>query len=230
MTPIVAFRDRATLYAAAAQKIEETLSEALLERGAACAALSGGSTPEPAYALLARARLDWSKVTFALVDERFVPPGDAASNEAMLRRALAPALAAGARIVPIFAEGVSAEKAAARADARYAALSLDIAVMGMGLDAHTASWFPHAAGLADALDRQNSRAVIATNAPGAAGASQRLTLTRAKLAQAGEALLLISGEDKRQRLVQALQQSAEAAPVAALFTPDMPPISVLWAP
>lgn len=230
MAPVVAFADRASLYAAAAQRLEEVLDHALRERGAACAALSGGSTPEPAYALLAQAALDWSNVTFALVDERFVPPTDAASNEAMLRRALAPALAAGARIVPMFAESASAEDAAMRAEARYAALSIDIAVMGMGLDAHTASWFPDAGALATALDLNCNRAVMALEASGAAGASRRLTLTRAKLARAGELMLLITGDDKRERLEQALQQSPEAAPVTALFSPDMPPVSVLWAP
>ncbi|MBY0564037.1 MAG: 6-phosphogluconolactonase [Hyphomonadaceae bacterium] len=229
-TPLVCFQDRAQLHAAAAGKICETLSDALHERNAACAALSGGSTPEPVYALLARMPLDWAKVTFALVDERFVPPTDAASNEAMLRRALAPALEKGARLVPMYADAASPEDAAMRADAAYAPLKIDIAVMGMGIDAHTASWFANSPALASALDPRNPRAVIALEAPGADGAAQRLTLTRAKLARAGEVMLLITGEDKRQRLGRALSQAQNVAPVAALFSADMPPIAALWAP
>ncbi|HWA00019.1 MAG TPA: 6-phosphogluconolactonase [Caulobacterales bacterium] len=213
---ITAFNARDALMHGAAERLERALRTGIAARGAACAALSGGSTPEPAYAALARADLDWSKVTFVLVDERFVPPSDPGSNEAMLRRALAPALAKGARLFPMYGPG-EAEDAASRADAVYAPLHIDIALMGMGTDGHTASWFPGSPQRDAALDPAGGRTVMAVRAPGAAGASERLTLSFAALSRADHVLLLITGEEKRERLAEAASQSMAQAPVVALL-------------
>jgi 6-phosphogluconolactonase len=102
---ITAFDTRDALMRAAADRIAEVLENGLKSRGSACAALSGGATPEPAYRLLAEKSLDWANIIFALVDERFVPPEHEASNEGMLRRALAPALATDARLLPMYSAG-----------------------------------------------------------------------------------------------------------------------------
>jgi 6-phosphogluconolactonase len=218
------FPTRGALMEAAADELAEALHAALGARGHACAALSGGSTPEPAYALLAARDLDWANITFALVDERFVPPAHDASNERMLRRALAPALAKGATLLPMYAPASDVHEAADRAEARYAPLKIAIALMGMGEDGHTASWFPGAE--REALD--SARSVIAVHAAQAAGSSERLTLTRTALARAGRVLLLITGAEKRARLEQAL--ATGDAPVAVLFGLGMPAPEVLWGP
>ncbi len=228
MPSITEFDTRAALMQAAADRMADALREGIAERGVACAALSGGGTPEPAYKALAAMPLDWSKITFALVDERFVPPSHGASNEAMLRRALAPALAAGATFAPMYAPSASVADAAERADALYTPLHIDIALMGMGADGHTASWFPDAPDLEQALDLASPSMVVAQFAAQAAGSPERLTLTRAALARAGHVLLLITGDEKRTRLESTLQQ--RDAPVAALFDEQMPQPDVLWAP
>jgi 6-phosphogluconolactonase len=227
MLDIAAFPSREALMQAAAARIAEALAAAVGEHGRACAVLSGGGTPEPAYAQLAGKALDWARITFALVDERFVPPTHEASNEKMLRRALAPALAQGAQFAPMYASDATVAEAALRADALYAQLRIDIAVMGMGADAHTASWF---AGAAAALDPANPRTVVAVHAPQAAGCADRLTLTRAAYNRARRAILLIMGEDKRARLRTAAHEPLEQAPVAALLGPDAPPLEILWTP
>lgn len=227
MKAIREFATRDALMQAAAERIADALTKGIAERGAGCAALSGGSTPEPAYRALAALPLDWPSITFLLVDERFVAPTDAASNEGMLRRALGPALAAGARLVPMYASGESPTDAARRANQHYAAHHIDIALMGMGEDGHTASWFPGMPNLNEALDRSNSGVVIAVHAPQAAGSADRLTLTRAALAEASCVLLLITGAAKRQRLRSAT--GVQDAPVNALFEPPAAPAEIFWA-
>lgn len=222
------FSARDTLMHTAADGLAAALRDAISKHGSACAALSGGSTPEPAYRELAAMPLDWSKITFALVDERFVQPTHSASNEAMLRRALAPALAAGAQLLPMYENTASLDQAADAAEARYAPVRIDIALMGMGSDGHTASWFSGADRLGEALDLDNPRTVIGLSATQADGSSERLTLTRAAVSRAGHVVMLITGQDKRTRLEAAL--AGDWAPVAALFTPAMRPPEVLWTP
>lgn len=228
MFALSVFPTRDALMEAAALRIAEALTQGITLRGNACAALSGGATPAPAYRKLAALKLDWRHVTFALVDERFVAPEHEASNEGLLRRELAPALAQGAKLAPMYSAG-ALEQAAQLADATHAPLHIDIALMGMGEDAHTASWFPNAPGLAEILDLEGARTVASVRAAQAAGTAERLTLTRAALARADHVLLVITGEAKRARLEAAMREPIEQAPVAALFRDVAHPPEVLWA-
>jgi 6-phosphogluconolactonase len=228
---ITAFATREAAMQACADRLAQAIAQGIAARGSAAIALSGGSTPEPAYALLASEAIDWPKVTFALVDERWAAPSDAASNEAMLRRALAPALAAGARLLPMWCDAAEGPQAGADlAEPAYAALAYDAALMGMGADGHTASWFPGSAQLEAALDPACPRTVIAVTAPQAAGAAERLTMTRAALRKAGRLVLLITGAEKRAVLERAAGEDPRRLPVAALVADGQGRLETLWAP
>jgi 6-phosphogluconolactonase len=223
------FPDRTALMAAAADRLETALREGLSARGAAAAALSGGTTPAPAYEALAIRDLNWPQVSFALVDERWVPPSDPSSNEGMLRRTLKPALEHGATLIPMWSKAPNHIDGAAVVEAAHAALDLDVALLGMGADGHTASWFPGSPQLSQALNLESQRSVVAVEAPGAAGTSQRLTLTFAAVARARSLILLITGDDKRARLEEAAKQEPHEAPIAAILRACAGRLTILWA-
>ncbi|GAM97904.1 6-phosphogluconolactonase [alpha proteobacterium U9-1i] len=223
---IQTFPSRDAQMRGAADRLEEALTEGIAKGGRACALLSGGSTPAPAYKLLAEREIEWSKVTFALADERCVPATDESSNERMLRETLAKPLASGATFVPMYFGGAP-EADALRADALYAPLSFDIALLGMGEDGHTLSWFPEARGLDAALDLANPRSIVALHASGAAGSADRLSLTRGALVRSRHLVVLIQGPKKFGVLTASIGESDK--PVSALFDPPLPPPDVLWA-
>jgi 6-phosphogluconolactonase len=229
--PFLAFETRAALCEAVADTLAGVIAAALETAPRAAIALSGGSTPGPAYRALAARGLDWSRVDVALVDDRWVAPGEPGSNETLLREAFAGAV--GVTVHGLWRGGASAEADAAAGEAGYASLRPFCAVLlGMGGDAHTASWFPGSAGLADALDPGAARtlaAIDATGCPGAQSWPHRVTLTLSPVAEAGWVGLMLTGDDKRAVLAEALGQPVQAAPVRAALEAAGSRAAVFWA-
>ena len=130
-------------------------------RGAGFLAVSGGTTPAAFFAELAGRPLDWERIVVTLVDERLVPPDSPRANQLLVRERLLVGPAAAARFVPLF-EGGSPEGAAARAEVALRGLPwpLDAAILGMGVDGHTASFFPDADNLDALLDPRGATIVL----------------------------------------------------------------------
>lgn len=212
---------------ALAGKVAEALATALERRGTAFLAVSGGTTPKRFFAALSQSPIDWSRVTVTLVDERFVPETSPRSNAALVRANLLANRAREARFEGLFRPAANVERAAEEAAAALAPLPwpLDAAVLGMGTDGHTASFFPDAAGLDTLLDPAGGALVLPVHAPSAG--EPRLTLPLSRLVEAGFLALHIEGQEKRAVLEEALSPGGDK-PVSALFSHARAPVPVYW--
>ncbi|MAD27610.1 MAG: 6-phosphogluconolactonase [Pseudomonadales bacterium] len=198
--------------------VADRLSTAMAERGQASLALSGGRSPVRFLDALACQAIDWSRVRLTLVDERWVPESDAQSNAALLRSRLA-AIFPRLQWLPLY-RGVTPAADAAQVDAQLADwLPLDLVVLGMGVDGHTASLFPHAEGLTGWLDGNCDAGCVASRA---ADGTPRLTLTGRALHSARFRLLAISGDAKLRTLCTAIEADQPARwPISAFVQAPM---------
>ena len=207
--------------------VSNALRSAIAERGAATLVVSGGRSPIAFFERLAQQELDWTKVTISLADERWVPVGHADSNERLVRDHLLQGRAAKARFVGLYQAHASLEGAAQKAEAALAALPpIDVLVLGMGDDGHTASLFPNSPNLAEALQADGTRRCWPMLAPTVP--HQRLTMSRALLATANYTVLSISGSAKLTTLSAALASDDVAAmPIRAFLQPTL---EIYWCP
>jgi 6-phosphogluconolactonase len=151
-------------------------------------ALSGGSTPRPAYELAASLEPDWAGVDLWLVDERCVPPADERSNLRLVRESLVDRVARPPRLHPVRTELPPADAAADYAGA-LRGTTLALVLLGLGADGHTASLFPDA----PSLDEDEAPAVAA---PAALSPwVDRVTMT-IRRCRGGRVVFLAVGADK----------------------------------
>lgn len=221
---------------ASREAMAESLSEVigkLIERdvaqtGEATLALSGGATPEALYRKLAASALPWRNTSIVLVDERWVPPGHERSNERFVRDCFS--RAAVARFIGLYEPDTSPADAAARLNQQRWPVFTAV-ILGMGADGHTASWFPHAEGLAEALESETPFAAIrATRSDVTGDERERVTMTMAAIRRANAVVMMLAGEDKRDAFQRACAAGpAGDMPVRAIMRarPDM---LVAWAP
>lgn len=213
-----------------ARDMERMLAVELAIRGRARMLLSGGTTPAPAYAQVAVAPLDWSKVTVGLVDERWLSPQDSASNARLVRESLLDHAEVG-RFEPLVREGLTLAESvhAANVEARHADEAC-VAVLGMGNDGHTASLFPGSADLDRVLASDQPYAALdATGCPVSGDWPLRITLTPAGLARTRHRLLLLRGEAKREVFLRALDgDDVRELPIRAAIGIGIEPMRVHW--
>jgi 6-phosphogluconolactonase len=195
-------------------------------------AVPGGSTPELVYAELAKRKdIDWSRVTLIPTDERLVPLGDAMSNYRKLEGYFG---AKKADLVSLVDEAALGDyKEAGRlADARLSLLQwpLDLACLGMGADGHVASIFPGAEFDAAINGPRSRRAIGVRPDPMPESAPvDRVTLTAAALASARTVMILVTGDEKRRVLEQAIKEGPLAsAPIGRVLANIEVPIDIFW--
>jgi 6-phosphogluconolactonase len=226
-----AFASGAELAAGLADKVAEALSAAIAARGSASIAVSGGSTPKAFFQELSSRVLDWDKVTITLVDERFVPPDNPRSNHLLVNANLLKDKAAAAQFLPLYQPAADAKKSAVIATRETRGIDdpFDIAIVGMGGDGHTASFFPGGDNLKLALDANTPRGIITMEADGAG--EPRLTFTFSSLQDARLLVLHIEGESKKEVLAKAEQPGDEMEmPIRAFLRRAASPLQIYWAP
>jgi len=219
--------DARTLAATLARDVAERLRAAIASKGRACVVLSGGRSPVPFLEQLASEPLDWAKVTVSLADERWVPVEHADSNAGLLARHLLKGAAAKARFIGLYQQAENLDAAAARADQALAELPpIDVLVLGMGDDGHTASLFPASPNLAEGLDLHGKRRCLPMLAPSVP--HQRLSMTRPVLAGAAFIALSVQGPGKLATLRAALAGNDLSEMPIRAFLHD--PLDIYWCP
>lgn len=194
--------DAASLARNAAEDIRSIASATIAQRGRFRIALAGGSTPRVLYPHLVTG-VDWTRTDVFFGDERAVPPDDPQSNYRMARETLLePARIPAAQIFRWRAESADLDAAAREYEqalrARGAPPWIDLALLGLGADGHTASLFPGTTALAE--DR---RLAVPVDVP--ALGTRRLTLTYPALVGATHVMFLVAGSEKRAALADVLR-------------------------
>jgi len=208
----------------------EALSADIAAQGRASLLVSGGSTPQETFEVLSGAPIAWSRVTAGLVDERWVPPDSADSNERLVRTHLLKDRAGEAQFLPMWMSADDIELAARDRDRLYRPLceAASFVLLGMGADAHVASWFPGMAELDAVVSPAGGRCVMAVRAE-AALIPQRLTLTGPAVFGAKSAVLLLFGDDKLKVLDAACVAQAAEYPVRYLLDAMGDRLKIVWA-
>jgi 6-phosphogluconolactonase len=225
-----AFDDRSLLDQQLARDVAARLSQAMAIRGKASLAVSGGSTPKGFFAALAGHRLEWSRLTVTLVDDRWVPPSHADSNDRLVHENLLVGEAAAAQFMPLVTSDAHPRDAVAAVTRHIAAVdTIDVVIIGMGTDGHFASLFPDSEALLSGLDLTSGNTVIAVDPPSAP--HPRMSMTLPRILDARMLVLHIVGQEKRELLETARERAdAQVLPIAAVFSEAHNDVQVYWAP
>jgi 6-phosphogluconolactonase len=224
------FADPVATAQALATQVAAWLRTAVDARERASLAVSGGTTPRGFLQQLGGQSLAWENVSVTLVDERWVPAASERSNARLVGETLLRGAAAAATFVPLYAEAAAPEDALARIEARVGELPLplDVVVLGMGSDGHTASLFPGADRLAEALDPTAGARLLPLRAMTAG--EPRVSMTLPVLAAARHACLLFQGCAKKQVFdaIVAGEGAWARSPLRAVVERMQAPLEVYW--
>jgi 6-phosphogluconolactonase len=170
-------------------------------------ALSGGSTPRPAYQAAVRLEPDWSRVEVWWADERCVPPDDERSNYRLVRESLLDRLDKR----PMIEHRVRGEQPPEEAADLYAAelegVVFDLVLLGIGADGHTASLFPND----PAVGELRRRAVAVPRAD-----IDRVTVSLPQLNASETVVFLVTGEEKAPAVVRSFAHEPDPSTPASL--------------
>jgi 6-phosphogluconolactonase len=210
--PFHQFASKNELADTLAGRICAELSQAIEQRGEAILAVSGGSTPALLFTALCASDIEWAKVKIIPVDDRWVEEGHEASNAGMIRRMLMVDRAANAHLISLKLDTASPFTAVDQLNSHLQEHlgEIDVVVLGMGSDGHTASFFTGANNLHQVLDSSNPMLCAATSPPNAP--YSRMTLTLPVILRARHCFLHFEGAGK----LQVFENASRPGPVEEL--------------
>lgn len=208
---LIEYADREMMMMVLAGKLAGELGGVLRQQGHASLCVPGGTTPGPVFDLLSAVDLDWANVAVFLNDERWVDEDSPRSNTRLLRQRLLQNHAAAAQLIPIYAPVPEPEDALDMLmEGITPHLPISVLLLGMGSDMHTASLFPGADRLEEALSA-DAPPLLPMRAEGAE--EPRITLTAPALRAAMHTHILITGADKRAAIERAAKLPEAEAPI-----------------
>lgn len=193
--PILSFKPE-TYTQETAEFLKAIIKELLQEKSKISIALSGGSSPLPIYKILSQFDLEWSRIHFFMVDERCVVNTDSQSNYGNIRECFLDAISA--KSFPMVTklgnfkdQAIQYEQLLKDELSLYRGIpQLDLVLLGMGLDGHTASLFPNTEALNNTQDL-----VVLNQVPQLQ--TERITMTYPLLQNANKIILLARGKEKK---------------------------------
>lgn len=213
---LIEYPDRELMMIDLADQLTSELADCLRRHESATLCVPGGTTPGPIFDVLCEQALDWDRVAVLLNDERWVPEDSPRSNTRLLKERLLISKAAAATYVPLYADAPDPEgKLDQLARGLEGHLPISVLLLGMGADMHTASLFPGADRLEEALS-DHAPPLMAMRAEGAG--EPRITLTAPVLKGAMSIHIVITGPEKRAALDRAARLPVIEAPVRAVLS------------
>ncbi|KZY41346.1 6-phosphogluconolactonase, partial [Roseovarius sp. HI0049] len=184
----------------------------------------GGTTPGPVFDSLCDSDLDWARVDVLPSDERWLPEVHVRSNSRLIRERLLTGRAEKANFLPLYRKSGTPEDVLEEVEETISpSLPINVCLLGMGSDMHTASLFPGADNLEQALDRY-APVLVPMRAPDVP--EPRVTLSARVLRDALTLHVVITGQAKKAALDRAGSLEPMKAPVAAILEEA----TVHWAP
>lgn len=215
------------LAAALATKTATHLRSGIASNGSARLVVSGGRTPLRFFAELRAEDLDWALIGVFLADERWVPATSERSNAAFVRTHL---LHGEAQFTALYSDDLTPQEAAGALANEIAGMDrpFDAVILGMGSDGHTASLFPDAPEIAQALLPDADAAMVLSPT---SQSELRVSLTPQALTNTNFLALHIEGAEKRSVFEAAMGEGPEAEmPVRAILRNDIQATQVYWCP
>ena len=210
------------------QSIGEILTEAIKKRGRASIAVSGGSTPIPLFKEFSLLNINWKKVDLTLVDDRWVDPKNADSNELLVRTHLIKNKASKVNFIPLKNDSNTAKDGQKNSEETLKNITLpfDVIVLGMGSDGHTASLFPCSDELPEGMNLNNLNCLISTSPKTAP--YERLSLTAKVIIDAKNVFLHLNGSSKLHTLESAMEyKDSSKMPIYTFLENGL---SIFWSP